>query len=89
MPLKVLAKREVVSSEGNLVHLNVKSLTLEQKAHIRSLCEQKLQEYVQKKGLGNPIPTDFLPAHDEYVATPIGTEEFELNRITGRLQEKN
>lgn len=33
----------------------------------------------------NPIPTGFLPAHDEYVATPIGAEEFDLNRITGRL----
>lgn len=33
----------------------------------------------------NPIPIGLLPAHDEYVATPIGTEEFELNRIKGRL----
>ncbi len=31
----------------------------------------------------NPIPIGFLPAHDEYVATPIGTEEFELNRREG------
>lgn len=33
----------------------------------------------------NPIPTGFLPAHNEYVATPIGTEEYELNRIEGNL----
>ena len=33
----------------------------------------------------NPIPTGFLPAHDEYVATPIGTEEYELNRLEGNL----
>ena len=33
----------------------------------------------------NPIPTGFLPAHDEYVATPIGTEEYELNRLAGNL----
>lgn len=32
------------------------------------------------------IPTGFLPAHDEYVATPIGTEEFELNRLEGCLR---
>ena len=31
----------------------------------------------------NPIPICFLPAHDEYVGKPIGTEEFELNRIDG------
>ena len=35
----------------------------------------------------NQIPNGFLPAHDEYVATLIGTEEFALNRIEGRLQQ--
>lgn len=52
MPLKVLSKHGIVSRDGELVHLNVKSLTLEQKAHIRSICEQKLQQFVQKRGLG-------------------------------------
>ncbi len=33
----------------------------------------------------NPIPIGYLPAHDEYVATPIGTEEYELNRLEGNL----
>lgn len=33
----------------------------------------------------NPISTGFLPAHDEYVATPIGTEEYELKRLDGNL----
>jgi len=37
----------------------------------------------------NQIATGYLPAHDEYVATSIGTEEFELNRIKGRLLGKN
>ena len=36
----------------------------------------------------NPIPIGFLPAYDEYVATPIGTEEFELNRLEGCLVSK-
>lgn len=52
MPLKVLSKHGIVSKDGELVHLNVKSLTLEQKAHVRSICEQKLQQFVQKRGLG-------------------------------------
>lgn len=34
----------------------------------------------------NRIPIGFLPAHDEFVAKPIGTEEFELNRIEGCLK---
>ncbi len=34
----------------------------------------------------NSLPIGFLPADDEYVATPIGTEEFELNRLDGCLK---
>ncbi|KUG23120.1 hypothetical protein ASZ90_007047 [hydrocarbon metagenome] len=34
----------------------------------------------------NQIPTGYLPAHDEYIATPTGTEEFELNRLDGCLR---
>ena len=36
----------------------------------------------------NPIPTGYLPAHDEYVATPIGTKEFEQNRLEGCLRSQ-
>jgi type I restriction enzyme S subunit len=36
----------------------------------------------------NPIPTGFLPAHDEYVATKIGTEKFELIRREGCLSSR-
>jgi len=32
------------------------------------------------------IPTGFLPAHDEYVATPDGSENFIVSRIDGRLR---
>lgn len=43
MPLKVLSKHEIVSKDGDLVSLNVKKLTFEQKAQIKMLCEKKLQ----------------------------------------------
>ena len=52
MPLKVLRKHGIVSKDNDLVSLNVKKLTFEQKAHIKMLCEQKLQEFVLKRGLG-------------------------------------
>jgi len=52
MPLKVLKRRGVVEHDGKLVYLRVPGLTLEQKASIRMLCERKMQEFVQKKGLG-------------------------------------
>jgi ATP adenylyltransferase len=52
MPLRVLSKHQVVSKDGELVSLNVKKLTFEQKAQIKMICEQKLQEFVVKRGLG-------------------------------------
>ena len=36
----------------------------------------------------NPISTGFLPAHDEYIATPIGTDEYELKRLDGNLTSR-
>jgi diadenosine tetraphosphate (Ap4A) HIT family hydrolase len=51
MPVRVLAKHGVLKQAKGLVSLNVSDLSLEQKAHIRMLCEQRLQEYIQKRGL--------------------------------------
>jgi ATP adenylyltransferase len=51
MPLKILSNHKIVSKDGELVSLNVPKLTLEQKAHIKMICEQKIQQYVAKKGL--------------------------------------
>jgi len=52
MPLKVLKRHEVITSNGQLVSLSAKELTLQQKAHLRMICEQKLQSFVQKRGIG-------------------------------------
>lgn len=54
MPVKVLKKRDVIVTDGDLVSLNIdyKKLTLEQKAQIRILCEQRLQGFVRQRGLG-------------------------------------
>jgi ATP adenylyltransferase len=65
MPLKVLRKHEIVSKDGDLVFLNVKKMTFEQKAQIKMLCEKKLQEFVVKRGLGiwdyRLLDTDPIP----------------------------
>jgi|SRR6516162_8882401 hypothetical protein len=42
MPIKVLKRHEVITANGQLVTLNTKGLTLQEKAHIRMICEQKL-----------------------------------------------
>jgi ATP adenylyltransferase len=51
MPLNVLGKHGIITKDGDLVVLNTRKLTLEQKAKIKMICEQKLQEYVVKRGL--------------------------------------
>ena len=48
----MLKKHGVLDQLGELITLNVPKLSLEQKAHIKVLCEKKLQEYVQRRGLG-------------------------------------
>jgi len=52
MPLRVLAKHDIINREDNLVSLNVKKLTFEQKSQIKMLCEKALREFIVKKGLG-------------------------------------
>jgi ATP adenylyltransferase len=52
MPVRVLKKHGVVNQSGELITLNVPKLSLEQKAQIKVLCEKKLQEYVQRRGIG-------------------------------------
>lgn len=72
MPVKVLKKRDVITTDGKLVSLNLDfdKLTLEQKSQIRILCEQRLQQFVQKRGLGiwdhRLLETDPVPDSMRY-----------------------
>lgn len=51
MPIKVLSAHDVISRDDELVRLNVKNLTLEQKAEIKKICEAKIQEYITSRGM--------------------------------------
>ena len=51
MPIKVLTKHNILRREGELVTLGVRNLTLEEKAEIKKLCEQRMQEYIASRGL--------------------------------------
>lgn len=72
MPLKVLNKHGVVILTGNLISLNTKKLTFEQKSEIRMLCEKALREFIIKKGLGiwdhRMLDTDPIPDSLRYRA---------------------
>jgi ATP adenylyltransferase len=41
-PIKVLFKNGLLKQEGELVSLNIDKLTLEQKAELKKICEQKM-----------------------------------------------
>ena len=51
MPLPVLKKHQIVSSEGELISLNTGRLTYEERAEIKAICEQKISEFIQSRGL--------------------------------------
>jgi ATP adenylyltransferase len=65
MPLRVLSKHDIITHEGNLISLNVKKLTFEQKSQIKMLCEKALRAFTVKKGLGiwdyRLLDTDPIP----------------------------
>jgi diadenosine tetraphosphate (Ap4A) HIT family hydrolase len=52
MPLKVLQNHGIVSKDGDLVSINLKKLSYEQKAQIKMACEKRLQEFIVQRGLG-------------------------------------
>ena len=64
MPVPVLRKHGVIEQEGTLIRLSIKRLSFQQKAEIRRLCEHRMQEFMQKRGLkiwdyrlmDNPVP---------------------------------
>ncbi len=51
MPIRVLSKHGVILRDGELVSLKVRKLSLEQKAELKKLCEQKMQEFIVSRGL--------------------------------------
>jgi len=52
MPIRVLKKHGIVGKDGDLISLSInKKLTFEQKAHLKMLCEKRLQKFIFKRGL--------------------------------------
>jgi hypothetical protein len=51
MPIPVLRRHDVLTKSGDLVSLNVRELTLEQRRSIVSECEVKITEFIRSRGL--------------------------------------
>ena len=67
MPIPVLKRHGVVEKDGDLIRLNVDKLSLQEKAEVRKICEERLQSFIAKRGLGiwdyrmledDPVPDD-------------------------------
>lgn len=52
MPIKVLSKHGIITKQDDLVILNVDKLDYSQKAELKRICEEKMQGYIAKRGLG-------------------------------------
>ena len=67
MPVKVLSNHKILRRDCELVTLNIRKLSLEQKAELKKLCEQKMQEYISSRGLSiwDYRLLDESPASDE------------------------
>ena len=70
MPLRVLSKHGVLNRSGELVNLELPKLTLEEKATIRRLCEEKMQAFIESRGLAiwdhRLLETDPVPNSVRY-----------------------
>lgn len=51
MPVPVLQRHGVLEKEGQLVKLAIGRLSFRQKAQLKALCDQKIQEFLEKRGL--------------------------------------
>ncbi len=51
MPVKVLKDRDVVTKDGDLVSLNVGSMTYEQRAALTAACEARVAAFLKERGI--------------------------------------
>jgi hypothetical protein len=64
MPVKVLKEREVITKDGDLVSLNVKSLSYEQRAALTAACETRVAAFLKERG------TDIWSGFIEFAPVP-------------------
>jgi hypothetical protein len=46
MPIPVLKRHGIVEKDGDLIRLNVEKLSLQEKAEVRKICEERLQSFI-------------------------------------------
>lgn len=51
MPVPVLKRHGILDRDGQLVWLNIGAMTFKEKTQIKALCDQKIQEFLERRGL--------------------------------------
>jgi diadenosine tetraphosphate (Ap4A) HIT family hydrolase len=51
MPVPVLKNHGILDIEGDLVRLNVGKLTFKERTQLKTACDQKIQEFLERRGL--------------------------------------
>jgi diadenosine tetraphosphate (Ap4A) HIT family hydrolase len=51
MPVKILSKHGIIKADGDLIKLSTDKLTFEQKAELKRICEDKMQNYIKSRGM--------------------------------------
>ena len=84
MPIKVLTRHSVITRKGDLIELETKKLTLEQKAELKKICEEKLQQYVASRGMSiwDYRLLDTEPVPDSIRFRVLKDADFESHEIT-------
>ena len=88
MPLRVLRKHGVLNRSGELVNLELPKLTLEEKATIRRLCEEKMQAFIESRGLSiwdhRLLETDPVPNSLRYQVLKAAGGKCELCGVSAK-----
>ena len=87
MPVKVLKNHGIVSNQDSLISLNVKKITFKEKAQLKRICEDKIQQYLEKRGLAAwdyRFSADPVPDSIRYKVLKAGKQRCALCGITAK-----
>jgi ATP adenylyltransferase len=87
MPVKVLKNHGIVTDQESLISLNIKKFTFKEKTQLKRICEEKIQQYLEKRGLATwdyRFSTDPVPDSIRFRVLKAGKQRCALCGITAK-----
>ncbi|MBL7013754.1 MAG: HIT domain-containing protein [Candidatus Marinimicrobia bacterium] len=87
MPVKVLKNHGILIEHDSIISLNVKKFTFKEKAQLKRICEEKIQQYLEKRGLATwnyRFSADPVPDSIRYKVLKAGKQRCALCGITAK-----